>query len=208
MQRHAPENIFTDLKDKVLAGEVTVSQSREIEQIYRPERPQSERTPVAPEITTPIAIVTTEEVVESHVHENLEKPIVKSTPTSFTADKIANVLATTLADWSKSCVGMRYPPKFSQAHTEVRVSYQRKRLRLDLVGVVRWSYKKPKDIFGVEIKSSLSDFESDRYRLCSDLFRQYSQLVYTLLLLHLIQMRNAIVTTVTLPCTWLWSRHS
>ena len=30
------------------------------------------------------------------------------------------------------------------------------------MAVVRWSYKKPKDIFGVEIKSSLSDFNSDR----------------------------------------------
>ena len=106
--------------------------------------------------------MTTEEAVESHIHKNLEKPIVKSTPTSSTADKIANVLITTLADWSKNCAEMRHPPKFSQAHTEVRVSHQRKRLRLNLVGIVRWSYKKPKDIFGVEIKSSLSDFESDR----------------------------------------------
>ena len=30
------------------------------------------------------------------------------------------------------------------------------------MAVVRWNYKKPRDIFGVEIKSSLSDFNSDR----------------------------------------------
>lgn len=38
VQRHAPLEIFNDLKDKVLAGEVTVNESREIEQQYRLEK--------------------------------------------------------------------------------------------------------------------------------------------------------------------------
>ncbi len=165
VQRHAPEEVFIDLKDKVLAGEVTVSESREIEQQYRPERPSK----VTPQVVTPTN-TEVEEVkggkdIESHVQEGLEKSSTtntKSTPATRIADSIARTLSITLVDWSKNCAEMRYPPKFSQAHTEVRVNHERKRLRLDLVAVVRWSFKKPKDILAIEIKSSLSDFESDR----------------------------------------------
>ena len=190
VQRHAPLEIFNDLKDKVLAGGVTVSESREIEQQYRPERkskviaipqlpsieidaqlPSVEIDPKLPstaiEIDAQLPSVEVGSVpkgfntVQNHVQEGLDKLKDIMTNGAPLADKIANNLSITLADWSKKCAGMRYPPRFSQAHTEVRVSHERKRLRLDLMGVVRWSYKKPKDVFGVEIKSSLRDFESD-----------------------------------------------
>ena len=202
VQRHAPLEIFNDLKDKVLAGEVTVNESREIEQQYRPLRkpkvipqlPSVEINPQLPSIEidaqlpsveissqlpsveidtqTPTGLRIGEEFdnIQSHVQEGLEGKASALTPTTRIADRIANNLSVTLADWSKRCAGMTYIPKFSQAHTEVRVNRasasaalrDRKRLRLDLVGVVRWSFKRPKDVFGVEIKSSLSDFESDR----------------------------------------------
>lgn len=165
VQRHAPEEVFTGLKDKVLAGEVTVSESREIEQQYRPERKIVEVQQKPAEVSN----VLLEDKLEDKLgdKDKLEVKLDKSPSTKLNlptspADIIANVLTTTVADWSKKCAGMRYLPKFSKAHTEVRVSHDRKRLRLDLVAVVRWSYKKPKDVFGVEIKSSLHDFESDR----------------------------------------------
>lgn len=200
VQRHAPLEIFNDLKDKVLAGSVTVNESREIEQQYRPERkPKIIRSPVGiPELPSieidaqlpsveldaqlpsveinpqfPSVEIDTQiptglrigegfDNVQSHVQEGLEGLKDILTPNTPLADRISNNLSITLADWSSRCAGMNYPPKFSQAHTEVRVSHDRKRLRLDLVGVVRWSFKKPKDVFGVEIKSSLSDFLGDR----------------------------------------------
>ena len=149
IQRQAPESVFVQLKDKVLAGDVSVSESRGIEQQYRPERLQKV-TPI-PQVPVP----TEEEVVTVS-----QSPT--QSPSSRTAEIIANTLKVTVADWSKRAAGMRYPAKFSQAHTEVRVNYNQSRLRLDLVAVVRWSFKKPKDVFGVEIKSSLQDFESDR----------------------------------------------
>ncbi|MEM7757610.1 MAG: MmcB family DNA repair protein [Cyanobacteria bacterium P01_A01_bin.40] len=161
IQRHAPEPVFAQLKDRVLGGDVSVSESREIEQQYRPER--------SPKVTAipQVSILTDEETDEEVV--TVEKTVSQSSTSSLssstserTADLIANTLKVTIADWSKRSAGMRYPPKFSQAHTEVRVSHEKKRLRLDLVAVVRWSFKKPKDVFGVEIKSSLHDFESDR----------------------------------------------
>lgn len=196
VQRHAPLEIFNDLKDKVLRGKVTVNESREIEQQYRPERkpkiipelPSIEIDPQLPSVEIDTQLPSVEvnsqlpsveinpqllsievgsvaegfNTVQSHVQEGLDKLKSVMTPNTPLADRIANNLSITLADWSKKCAAMRYPPKFSQAHTEVRVSHNRKRLRLDLVGVVRWSFKKPKDVFGVEIKSSLSDMKSDR----------------------------------------------
>ena len=182
VQRHAPPEIFNDLKDKVLAGSVTVNESREVEQQYRPERkpkiipelpsieidaqlPSVEINPQLPSVEIDTQTATIELGSASKEHQitgGLDKLKAELTPNTRMADRISKNLSITLADWSSRCAGMRYPPKFFQAHTEVRVSHQKKRLRLDLVGVVRWSFKKPKDIFGVEIKSSLSDFESDR----------------------------------------------
>lgn len=57
---------------------------------------------------------------------------------------------------------MRYPPRHNIAHTEVRVNFEGKRLRLDFVSVICWSNKRPKDVFEIEIKSSLADFEQDQ----------------------------------------------
>ena len=175
VQRHAPLEIFNDLKDKVLAGEVTVNESREIEQQYRPER-KPKVIPQLPSIEIDAQLPSIEiasastghqigegfNSIQSHVQEGLEESKDVLTPNTLIAERISKNLSITLADWSSRCAGMTYIPKFTQAHTEVRVSHDRKRLRLDLVGVVRWSFKRPKDVFGVEIKSSLSDFESDR----------------------------------------------
>lgn len=175
VQRHAPLEIFNDLKDKVLAGEVTVNESREVEQQYRPEKkpkvipqlPSIELDAKLPSVEIDTQLPSIEIGSASKEHQNqitggLDKLKDVLTPNAPIAERISNNLSITLADWSSRCAGMNHPPKFSQAHTEVRVSHDRKRLRLDLVGVVRWSFKKPKDVFGVEIKSSLSDFESDR----------------------------------------------
>ena len=88
------------------------------------------------------------------------------TPIAFSRQETAPAIKRSLQlrpDWTLKCAGMRYQPKFWATHTEVRVNSVslRQRLRLDFVAIVRWSMKKPKDVFGIEIKSCLSDFESD-----------------------------------------------
>ena len=189
VQRHAPLEIFNDLKDKVLAGEVTVNESREIEQQYRPERkpkiipelpsieidaqlpsveldaqlPSVEINPQLPSIEVGSVPTGREQLpIEHQITGGLDKLKDVLTPNTPIAERISKNLSVTLADWSSRCAGMTYIPKFTQAHTEVRVNHDHKRLRLDLVGVVRWSFKKPKDVFGVEIKSFLSDFLGDK----------------------------------------------
>ncbi|MDJ0581700.1 MmcB family DNA repair protein [Crocosphaera sp.] len=77
------------------------------------------------------------------------------------APTIVRSLSVNLVDWTKIIASRNYAAKYYQDHTEVRVNFERHRYRLDFLAVVRWTFKRPKDIFVVEIKSCLQDFESD-----------------------------------------------
>lgn len=57
---------------------------------------------------------------------------------------------------------MKYPPRNYNSHEEIRINVDKKRRRIDFLAVVRWSLKRPKDLFAVEIKSCLQDFEADK----------------------------------------------
>lgn len=162
VERNAPEPVFEKLKEKVLAGEATVRETRQIEQEYRQGNANSRRGRPSKE----------EEGKYSHFGESnrvdgdgdRETPKIIETvglPQNQVAATISRSLKNSLVEWTKYCADMRYPPKHYREHTEVRVNLERRRLRLDFLAVVRWSYKRPKDVFVVEIKSSLSDFESD-----------------------------------------------
>jgi hypothetical protein len=162
VERNAPLPVFEKLKEKVLAGEATVKETRAIEQEYRPENGESRRGRPSKEEEGKYShfgksnIVDDDGVREDEVIETV------GLPQNQVATTISRSLKTNLVDWTKKCSRMRYPPKHYKEHTEVRVNFENKRLRLDFMAVIRWSYKKPKDIFGVEIKSNLSDLMSDR----------------------------------------------
>lgn len=159
IERNAPQPVFEKLKEKVLEGSATVAECRKIEQEYRPEDEQHRRgRPASGKEGSyqhlgkiePEKDSTAVKVIEDH-----------ALPRNQIAATISRSLKYNLVDWTKYCAEMRYLPKHYKEHTEVRVNFEQKRLRLDFLAVVRWSYKQPKDIFAVEIKSSLSDFESD-----------------------------------------------
>ncbi len=87
-------------------------------------------------------------------------------PTQLLRSQVAPLIKQLLCaspSWAMQCALMRYPPRFWEKHTEVRLpSLERsRRLRLDLVAIFRWTLKRPKEVFGVEIKSCLADFTSD-----------------------------------------------
>ena len=173
VERNAPQPVFEKLREKVLAGEATVKECRKIEQEYRPEGEQLRRgrPPKGQEgtyqhlgsgeassltTTTPVIDVTAIEV------EQLPRNQVAVTIARSRSVSVGESLTNSLVDWTMQSSGMKYLPYHHQEHTEVRVSVDKKRLRLDFLAVVRWSYKRPKDVFGVEIKSCLADFEADK----------------------------------------------
>lgn len=158
VERNAPEPVFEKLKEKVLAGEATVKETRAIEQEYRPEPEAQEQRRGRP----------TKDKEGNYEHlgkpKNEEEPKttkIKDSSRSQIAATISRSLKINLVNWTKKAGGKAYPAKLYQDHTEVRVNLDRQRFRMDFLAVVRWSFKKPKDIFVVEIKSSLQDFEQD-----------------------------------------------
>ncbi|EAW35166.1 MmcB family DNA repair protein [Lyngbya sp. PCC 8106] len=162
VERNAPQPVFEKLREKVLAGEATVKECRKIEQEYRPEgeqlrrgRPPKGQEGTYQHLGSGEASALTTQVIDVTAIE------VEQLPRNQVAVTIARSLTNSLVDWTMQCSGMKYPPYHHQEHTEVRVSVDKKRLRLDFLAVVRWSYKRPKDVFGVEIKSCLADFEAD-----------------------------------------------
>jgi hypothetical protein len=172
VQRNAPQPVFEKLREKVLAGEATVKECRKIEQEYRPEGEQLRRgrPPKGQEGSYQhLGQAETEskdeasEVIDITAVEvkQLPRQLPQQLPQNQIAVTIARSLSNNLVDWTMSCLRRRYPPYHHQEHTEVRVNFERRRLRLDFLAVLRWSYKRPKDVFAVEIKSCLADFEAD-----------------------------------------------
>jgi hypothetical protein len=168
IERNAPQPVFEKLKEKVLEGEATVKECRQIEFEYRPEDEQLRRGRPAKgkegtyehlgkvERATP-TLKTEAEAVTATATKIIEVDLSRNQ----IAATISRSLKYNLVDWTCSCAMMRYPPRHYKEHTEVRVNFERQRLRIDFLAVVRWSYKRPKDILAVEIKSCLQDFESD-----------------------------------------------
>jgi hypothetical protein len=165
IERNAPKPVFEKLKKKVLAGEATVKECRQMETEYRPEDEQLRRGRPAKGKEGSyqhLGKVESEADADEATREIIEvETQVENLPRNQIAATISRALKFNLVDWTKCCAGMRYFPRHYQNHKEVRVNFERRRLRLDFLAVVRWSYKRPKDIFAVEIKSCLSDFESD-----------------------------------------------
>ena len=134
------EKVFNQLKEQALAGKLTVAKCREIKNAYR--HPSSSSK-------------VNEDVNEEENTPQIERNQIASTIKRSLIDKEQ------LYDWTKNCAGMKYIPRFAHGHSEVRLSDNRRRFRFDLVCVVRWSFKRPKGIFIVEIKSCLQDFLLD-----------------------------------------------
>lgn len=192
VERHAPPSVFQGLKEKVLAGAATVRECREMVKLYKPKADNRRgRPPTGSEGTYEhlgqqdpgsgyadggFTGGAADDSKSDDSPNLVTGPVMREAviglmttgamPPGAIAQEIVQTLSFNLVDWTKQCAQMRYPPKHYVAHTEVRVSHQqeqqRKRLRLDFVSVIRWSNKRPKEVFGIEIKSSLADFEQDK----------------------------------------------
>ncbi len=181
VQRHAPTKVFEDIKEKALAGQLTVKDSRVIEREYRPLNPGENNRggPTKKEegqyehLGKNKYQEQDQGQVQAQEDENIDNKLqtesskrIESTHNKELKEIAPIILESlrtqnNLVDWIKKCASMKYPAKYFSSHSEVRVNFERSRLRLDLVTIVRWSFKRPKDIFIVEIKSNLHDFESD-----------------------------------------------
>ncbi|BAQ63177.1 hypothetical protein GM3708_3583 (plasmid) [Geminocystis sp. NIES-3708] len=163
VERNAPAPVYEKLKEQVLQGNITVKETRQIEQQYRPINGKTNRgrpTKGNEGKYEHLGLVA-EEINSDSNETETETERQREISKEQIAPSIAHSLKINLVNWTKTCAEMRYPPKHYQDHTEVRINFEKKRLRIDFMAVIRWSYKRPKDVFVVEIKSSQQDFASD-----------------------------------------------
>jgi hypothetical protein len=157
VERQAPAEVFEKLKEKVLSGQATVAECRSIEQDYRPLEAKTNRG------RPPKG----EEGAYQHLGTLRGEGDSQISPGQIVRSQIAPTLLRSLkskfnlVDWISRSVGRRQPPRYYKDHSEVRVTVDGQRRRLDFVAVARWTFKRPKDLFIVEIKSCLQDFLSD-----------------------------------------------
>lgn len=190
ISRTAPQPVFEKLRDLVLNGDCTIRECRQIEKDYRPAQNLTNRgrpakgqegkythlgswkkgaktigiaeTAETAETKT-IDIAETAETAENYADSDrpLSSQKFSKIPRGQIATTIARSLSINLVDWTNKCGDMKYPPRNFKEHTEVRINVGGKRRRIDFLAVVRWSMKRPKEIFAIEIKSCLEDFSTD-----------------------------------------------
>ncbi len=172
VQRQAPTPVFETLRERVFAGDVTVAECRQIEKDYRPPatevRTNRGRPPKGEEgkieylgqwkDTSHFSTFIERSLGETDV----EVVTIPSATSNFTYRQVAPTINRALkADytWMQGCAGTSVPPQNWGTHLDVTVGEEGKKLQLDLVGVVRWDLKFPKDLFAVKIVSDANDFE-------------------------------------------------
>jgi hypothetical protein len=172
VQRQAPTPVFETLRERVFAGDVTVAECRQIEKDYRPPatevRTNRGRPPKGEEGRVEYLGQWKD---NSHFSTFIERSLgetdvevvtIPSANSKFTYRQVAPTINRALkADysWMQKCTGINYPPQNWGTHLDVAVGEESNQLRLDLVGVVRWNLKFPKDMFAVKIVSGVNDFE-------------------------------------------------
>ena len=165
IERNATPEVFTETRKKALAGQITVRESRLIEQEYRSLDPKKNNRGRPPKNEEGRYEYLGKNKYEDEEFEQDDQE--QKSANQKKINEIAPIIVESLrsqnnlVDWTKLCASMKYPAKYWSSHSEVRVNFDKHRFRLDFVAVVRWSFKRPKDIFILEIKSSLHDFESD-----------------------------------------------
>ncbi|NJL63355.1 MAG: DNA repair protein MmcB-related protein [Methylacidiphilales bacterium] len=172
VQRQAPTPVFETLRERVFAGDVTVAECRQIEKDYRPPatevRTNRGRPPKGEEGRIEYlgqwkdASNFSTFIERSLGEKDVEAVTIPNPTNNFTYRQVAPTINRALkADftWMQECAATNYPPQNWGTHLDVTVGEESQKLRLDLVGVVRWNMKFPKDLFAVKIVSDANDFE-------------------------------------------------
>lgn len=176
IERQAPRPIFEAMRDKVLAGEATVAECREVEKQYRPSDPlgnlnnrgrptlgnegsygnfgkwrkSSDRTPAQ--------------------QKGFEETLSRERATAA----LQSSLESYAAIWTKEAIERRYPPRNHRTHSNIVLRLGDSHHRLEQITIARWDLKQPKVILGAATRSCLADFEADShweiYRSCCHYF--------------------------------------
>lgn len=155
IERQAPRPIFEAMRDKVLAGEATVAECRDVELQYRPQQPLNNRG--RPRLGS--------EGSYSHFGQWRSAPTALSPQQQedLSRDRslaaIQSSLQTYAALWTRDALSKSYPPRHHHSHSQVTLRAPGQAHCLEQIVVTRWDIKQPKQVFGIAPKSCLADFE-------------------------------------------------
>ncbi|BAZ09300.1 hypothetical protein NIES4071_11080 [Calothrix sp. NIES-4071] len=166
LQRQAPTPVFETLKKRVFSGDVTVAECRRIEKDYRPPITEARTNRGRPHKGQEGKIeylghwkgAAFDTFIEQTQGEVEKRAIPASS--RFTSRQIASTIKRALKEdcaWMQNYTNIKHSPRHWATHQEVLITS--KILRLDLVGVARWNFKQPKDLFAVKIISCMDDLE-------------------------------------------------
>jgi hypothetical protein len=168
LQRQAPTPVFETLKKRVFSGDVTVAECRRIEKDYRPPvteaRTNRGRPNKGQEGKTEYLGHWKGAPFTTFIEQTQGELEIKAAPAAssrFTSIQIASTIKRALKEdctWMQNYTNIRHAPQHWATHQEVSI-IKSKLLRLDLVGVARWDFKQPKDLFAVKIISCIDDLE-------------------------------------------------
>jgi hypothetical protein len=168
LQRQAPTPVFETLKKRIFSGDATVAECRRIEKDYRPPVTEGRTNRGRPHKGQEGKIeylghwkgAGFDTFIEQTQGE-LEIKAIPPASSRFTSRQIESTIKRALKEdytWMQNYTNIKHAPKHWATHQEVSI-VQSKTLRLDLVGVVRWNFQQPKDLFGVKIISCMDDLE-------------------------------------------------
>lgn len=168
LQRQAPTPVFETLKKRVFSGDATVAECRRLEKDYRPPITEARTNRGRPQKGQEGKIehlghwrgAAFNTFIEQTQGE-LEIKAIPAASSRFTSRQIASTIKRALKEdctWMQKYTNIKHAPKHWTTHQEVPI-IKSQALRLDLVGVVRWNFKQPKDLFAVKIISCTDDLE-------------------------------------------------
>jgi len=162
IERQAPRPIFEAMRDKVLAGEATVAECREVEKQYRPSDPLSNRG--RPTLGNEGSYSNFGRWRKSEGQTPAQK---KGFEETLSRERATAALKSSLesyaAIWTKDAIERRFPPRNHRTHSNVVLRLPDGIHRLEQVTVARWDIKQPKLILAAAARSCLADFEADSH---------------------------------------------
>lgn len=182
IERQAPPLVFLALKERVLAGQATVDECRQIEKDYRPAaqgRTNRGRPPKGQEGETDYLGKWKSNLAEIEAHNSQSQVavLIENSQAQLTQieritpqQMAASIKRSLRADcgWLTRCAEADSPPRNWGTHKEVRVfnsvARQDKRslLRLGLVAAAQWDLDS-KDLFVVEVKTHIAELQMHKW---------------------------------------------
>ncbi len=157
IERQAPRPVFEAMRDKVMAGEATVSECRQVERQYRPENNLSNRG-------RPLKGAEGDYAYLGYWRTAKEREATQAQSESLSREQITQLLQHSIEayvlTWSRDCTEADYVARNHAFYSGLKVypNNQSQSQTLESLAIIRWDLIQPKAVFAVATKNCLAEF--------------------------------------------------